>query len=379
MEHQHVFLKPAPQFRQYRAEHQDGQFEIIRKTIRKPQDLEAWIKENNPKNVYETTATFWNPKTIRGIKKSSYKWTQQIIDHLVLIDIDELNSTEVLKVLDFFKARPRYKFWKLVCSGGGYHVYYEDSTKPTEVELQRRLEWFRLERKGLAEELVGAGINFDVPVLTDPYRISRVIGSWNGNKSAWCREITIDELIDKPKIILKKNNMKELKKKVYTALYFISNKVPHIKNRYVPVMIWPKTFNYKSYLTPSLELGKLYVFELSNKIMALSLKTVSSERLTTILKKTHSSNLTSWIKYKHCWIYLAYKNFKKEPDFSNEKIREVIRAFQRPRFLEVLDMGPINSFISKPHSKILGAETESQLQHGAFPLRENLVVKHGYA
>jgi hypothetical protein len=289
---------------------------IIRKQIRNAEQLEFYIKKYNAKNVYESVSTWLNPLNVRhknptrGYLIADYV----LLDSMVFIDIDKQDKSEVLKVLEFFKDKEEYKLWKIVSSGGGFHVYYDDlglKQALGKMHPKHRIVFLQDRRRALEEALIKAGIDLDKGILLDPFRISRVIGTWNGNKDAPCSEITLESLtamtLNNTSVLSKSPRSRVRGPSIY--LYkFISNMVDGLKDQYTTHIEITKNRDYSvlaKQLQKRYKVGTIYAFDTGNRIALISLKIFDRRRIEKILKYAKAENLNSFLKYGHSWIKLS--------------------------------------------------------------------------
>jgi hypothetical protein len=254
-----------------------------------------------------------------------------------------------------------------------------------------RAEFLKKQRKILEKSMLKARIKLDKGIMVDPYRVSRVINSFNGNKNKKCYSLMdsnspflgtefylttpnvtsrlglpyIDEAHGNANCDVPVNNYSPESSKSNDLLSnkhpvqpivgdlrpgvskpnifykFISNIVYGVNNNYVPYIEIRKERNYKI-LTRRLQdkynLGTIYVFETKERYSLLSLKCCDKRRIEKILKFAKSENQGQFEKYGHVWIKTSdlIKDGKKEEN----KLIQIIP-------------GEIKGNISRPHQNFI--------------------------
>ena len=343
-----MILKPDSLHRMYTYQNYDGRMIRVRRQIKDANELKLCIPSDY-KNVYESVCTWYGtPWEVRGVK-SKYKTANNLLKtdtSLILIDIDSKDKKNLLKVHNYFKTK-QYYFWKLIKSGGGYHYYIKPKTFPSIADPKERITRWQTMLGALAADMQCKKLNIDYQVLTDIYRVSRVIGSRNGNKRAYCLETDINKELDEARTLCRdekrffpsKTHKVSLPTKTKAAHKFIKNNVEGTR-LFIPVLV-RRSLKWHMNKQKQYGLGPLYIFKHKDRTISISLNCYTRERMLKVMKG--SENYNTFLKYKQVWIQTS-------KEVNDKGVEEA------PRYIGMLEGMHLGAPLSKPHYNWLKEE-----------------------
>ena len=175
-----------PQWRQFRFALSDGRFFKVPDVIRTPADLQNWLIQKKPADVYYTVGRFLRPERLgprSGIVSDNLFLGADLvfdIDHPPFcpenIDHARKDALRLIQWLDQACFSIRY----VAFSGSkGFHVVCADPFDYPESSPLDREKSARLKRKIIADRVLDEGIPIDAKVTVDTRRILRVPGTIN--------------------------------------------------------------------------------------------------------------------------------------------------------------------------------------------------------
>ena len=340
-----------PQFRIFKVINEDESVWQNQRPITSPQKLLSLLK-NKPMAVYYSVGYFLNPHKVRGNKKRA---GYVIADNLFLFsdlffDCDcrddlRVAQEDTVKIMDYMKKEP-YALVNCQFSGTkGFHLLYKPLERIKEPHPIKRRELYQTEHERIIEGIKKLELKtYDIHhynLIKDPFRVYAVahsIKSNSGNKVTPLTEKEIRSkdiysvLHSKGITVLSevKTNEKEVAVKTevntsaltyrgkkrpqtissltFKQFFYIDNMVKGLKNNYVVVIKQhEKQFSegFIKLLQKDYRLSDFFIFSVGNYRYSICLKCVQIERLSKILSRVNSTQLSLLLTKKHLPIILS--------------------------------------------------------------------------
>lgn len=363
--------------RHFRLRTEDGLWIKIPKRIKTKEDLVEQILKFNGEIIYIGTATWLNPTRLGP--KTQYRSIadRTLLNHRVVFDIDAEALTldhldhcrqTTIKLLDYMSSKERYELEFITFTGlKGFGLSYHDHQLTLPLDPRKRISYIEKERRefinSMPEELKIDDCVYDIT------RVTKLPGSLH-HTGLVCTRLTradlsqnIEKLLNsiycinkwpvrlyKPMIAHRRAKDKVGKERtglistnnLYLA-HYISNKVAGVKKRFIPFFVYYPAQNYEKHLRfvqREYSLGPIYIFDLDNKIYAISLRSFHPERLNKILNR--SLSVTRWEFAKFHRLYMRIGQLRFRTGLEGKP----------PRYIKTLD-GEIKEYRSFPHMEFL--------------------------
>jgi DNA primase catalytic subunit len=339
-ETQLIDLTPIPdlRFRHFRLRLLDETFHKVKRKINSSKELQKYLIDYVPLDVYYSTAKWLNPHLIasrldKDILKNIYLGCDLSFDIDVSHKLNSLEDArrESLKLHDLISGKGFKMRYAAFSGSKGFHLVYEDPWTGFEEPDPHRRELKAIEeRKKLVSEASELGLLFDEKVTVDTRRIIRVPGTINSKTGLVCKILTLGELDSDIEDILKLAVTKTIPtpripngemtapsankipgalgrlgvrpKPTVTYSLFFTNNIPKTRLK-VPIIEFDgwmgrrKVFDILEEAQQRYHLGTLYIFKDSEKYWAMSLKALPRRRVEKILGFAGSRNLNQSRKY----------------------------------------------------------------------------------
>lgn len=363
----------------------NGRFFKIKDIIRSPGDLQEWLLELKPRDVYYSTSTYLNPTAVapRPRKATDY-WGpgNVILSSDIAFDLDrkplsllnlERGRKDAVRLLDLMTGRGHRLKYAAFSGSKGFHLVFHDG-HGIEEDPRLREEAIILRRKALVSEVMSQGINIDASVTVDTRRIIRLPGTVN-SKTGYCCQLLSEEQLRSPvaswidgvarleahmriprfawkaPIKLRAADRRPAERDGelgYTT--FISSSVLGTKGRHAVLASLPRNtldsaVRRLAAAQREFDLTDIYLFELPRSYQAICLKTVQRNRYQKILDLLGSPSAGQLRHYDHVSLRMG-------PLVDHE-----LRALEPPaRFITCLECSPearSNNFASRGHIAFL--------------------------
>lgn len=184
-----LFLLPDSPHRQYKLILPSGSAYVVKKRIRKPDQLSRICSKLTPIAVYQSVSRFLNPSLVsnRGSPRHGgwKKLSNWFLGSDLFIDVDSNFSypSNLLNILNFVKRFPSFLVSR---TGHGYHFwvfgYYSSSDRPVNPLVHERSVLSDMEST-VSYLKSHFNLLFDFPVSIDTRRVARVPGSLHYSSS----------------------------------------------------------------------------------------------------------------------------------------------------------------------------------------------------
>lgn len=380
-----------------------GEWVKINKRIKTKEDLVEEIIKFHGECIYISTTTWANPSRLgpKSIGSIAYRLmlNQRVVFDIDadVLSLDHLDNTRLttIKVLEYMDSMERYELEHITFTGlKGFCPSYYDHGLELPAHPRHRIGYIEERRKRFIADLP-EDIKID-PCVYDATRIVKLPGSLH-TSGLVCTLITrkqlnqpIESLINSIHSI---NNIRPVRlyqkpmivpvepkteasaessglispSKYYLASY-ITNKVPGIKDRYVLILSYSKIQNYEGhirFLQRKFEIGPVFLFDLDNKIYAISLRTFQAGRLKKIVSNSLAMNRWEFGKFHRMYMRIGKLNFGS------------VFAGSAPQYLKTLS-SESSEYLSLPHAEfvqVLGAEVPKGKFHGVRRLYMSQCLK----
>ena len=183
-----IDLTPIPglNFRHFRFRLPNGSFYKVRRKIRDSSEFRETLIENEPLDVYYSTASWLNPHLLASrLDKDILKNVMLACDLAFDIDVNEDIKTledarlQAVAINDFLDSKSIEVRYSAFSGSKGFHVVCDDPWREEIAEEDpRKREMSAIEkRKEIIQEAEERGILFDEKVTIDTRRIIRVPGT----------------------------------------------------------------------------------------------------------------------------------------------------------------------------------------------------------
>ena len=335
-------LVPQVKFRHFRFRLLNGYFYKVKRKIRNSSDLQEFLVEATPLDVYYSTACWLNPHIIASrLEKDILKNIYISCDLSFDIDVSKLvNNLEEAKhqaiaIIDFLTGKGFKIRYSAFSGSKGFHIVCDDPWKDESTEMDPKKREMRAieDRKKLVKEAKDNLIIFDEKVTVDTRRIIRLPGTINSKTGLICTPLSRKELESETEKILKLATREVIsalrisQKREMTApsankisgflgrvgvrpkpqenitySTFYTNNIPETRLK-IPIIEfegWMKKEKIYSVIEKTQRqygLGDIHVFKDDEKYWAVSIKAVTRRRVEKILHFTGSMNLNQSKKY----------------------------------------------------------------------------------
>jgi len=334
---------PGLNFRHFRFRLPNGHFYKVKRKIRDSSDFRESLIENEPLDVYYSTATWLNPHLIASkLDKDILKNVMLSCDLAFDIDVNkdiktlEVARLQAVAINDFLDSKGIRVRYSAFSGSKGFHVVCDDPwSEEIAEEDPRKREMCAIEkRKEIVQEAKETGILFDGKVTIDTRRIIRVPGTIHSKTGLICTLLSKNELESDIETIFKyvENNWsfaprisQYLREMTAPSAYkisgfmgrlgvrpkpepklcystFFTNNIPGTRLK-IPILefgTWMKLEKVLSIIEEVQEnygLGDVLLFGDRTRYWAASLKAVSQRRIEKILFASGSLNLNQCKKY----------------------------------------------------------------------------------
>lgn len=334
---------PGLNFRHFRFRLPNGSFYKVKRKIHDSSDFRETLIENEPLDVYYSTASWLNPHLIASkLDKDILKNVMISCDLAFDIDVNEDIKTledarvQAVAINDFLDSKGIKVRYSAFSGSKGFHVVCDDPWREEIAEEDpRKREMSAIEkRKEIIQEAKERGILFDGKVTIDTRRIIRVPGTIHSKTGLICTMLSKNELESDIETIFKyietncsfaprisqylremtapsaykisgfKGRLGVRPKPEPNLCYstFFTNNIPETRLK-IPVLefgTWMKLENVISVIEKVQEnycLGDIILFGDKTRYWAVSLKAVSQRRIEKILIASGSLNLNQCMKY----------------------------------------------------------------------------------
>ncbi len=335
-------LVPQVKFRHFRFRLLNGYFYKVKRKIRNSSDLQEFLVEATPLDVYYSTACWLNPHIIASrLEKDILKNIYISCDLSFDIDVsNKVNNLEEAKrqaiaIIDFLTGKGFKIRYSAFSGSKGFHIVCDDPWKDESTEMDPKKREMRAieDRKKLVKEAKDNLIIFDEKVTVDTRRIIRLPGTINSKTGLICTPLSRKELDSETEKILKLATREVIsalrisQKREMTApsankisgflgrvgvrpkpqenitySTFYTNNIPETRLK-IPIIEfegWMKKEKIYSVIEKTQRqygLGDIHVFKDDEKYWAVSIKAVTRRRVEKILHFTGSMNLNQSKKY----------------------------------------------------------------------------------
>ena len=337
-------------------------------------DLKKFLRENKPLKAYMTASMWLADEKLEGkrLRKGTYKTLNHCyIGSDIVFDFDRKTTwrqvkRDVITIYNHMKQFPHYIFSDLRYSGSrGFHLEYKEEAID-EPDPKKRIERFNQRRKDLINSLPKTK-TLDVELLKNVYQVYKIPGTYDFSTGYKVQSVDINQFI-KENIFTILGSLRRTKcrgndknsrhsssvvgkPEVLAAvpgqgsranyLYkFVSNKVPGVRDMYVPYLLLKKGKGLLS--ADKYNLDPFYVLDYGGRLAILSLKPVSWKRLEKIMKVYDAMNYNQFLRKQFCKIrtsQLIYADGRvlSEPEIISETIgRQRIISRAHSKFIESL-------------------------------------------
>ncbi|MDW5562391.1 MAG: hypothetical protein SA339_04120 [Methanomassiliicoccus sp.] len=368
-----------------------GRFIKIRDVIRSPADLQRWLLDLKPMDVYYSTSTYLNPTAVTPRPKNDADYWGPgniVLGNDIAFDLDrqplsllnlERGRKDAVRLLDLMQGRDHRLKYAAFSGSKGFHLLFEDLEAHSEPDFRARERAIIEKRKALVGEIAGEGIKVDAAVTIDTRRIIRLPGTVNSKTGYCCCRLPEEQLrspvahwIDDvaclpghrkiPRFVLKNplkmNDGRNAGAEVYGFTTFITSSVLGTKGRHAVLMSLPKgpldaVARRMRRAQAEYELTDIYLFELPHSYQAICLKTVQRNRYQKILDFVHSPLANQLRRYDRVSLRMG------------PLVGPDMRELEPPaRFVTLLECSPEvrnTNFVSRGHMSFLR-------KHGLTPL-----------
>ena len=186
---------PELNFRHFRFRLPNGSFYKVKRKIHDSSDFQKTLIENEPLDVYYSTASWLNPHLLASkLDKDILKNIMLACDLAFDIDVNEdVKTLEVARVHavainDFLDSKGIKVRYSAFSGSKGFHVVCDDPWREEIAEEDpRKREMLATEkRKEIIQEAKESGIHFDGKVTIDTRRIIRVPGTIHSKTGLLC-------------------------------------------------------------------------------------------------------------------------------------------------------------------------------------------------
>jgi DNA primase catalytic subunit len=360
---------PGLNFRHFRFRLPNGSFYKVKRKIRNSSDFRETLIENEPLDVYYSTASWLNPHLI------ATKLDKDILKNVILscdlafdIDVNEDIKTledarlQAVAINDFLDSKGIKVRYTAFSGSKGFHVVCDDPWREEIAEEDPHIrEMYAIEkRKEIIQEARERGNIFDEKVTIDTRRIIRVPGTIHSKTGLICTLLSKNELESDIETIFKyietnfsfaprisqylremtapsaykisgfKGRLGVRPKPTFCYSTFFTNNIPETRLK-IPVFefgTWMKLEKVISVIEKVQEkycLGDIILFGDRNRYWAVSLKAVSQRRIEKILRASGSLNLNQCKKYG-----CTYTRVGKSIGVKGEVLQD------EPKFIKVL-------------------------------------------
>jgi len=361
-----IELPSETKFRHFRFRNSKGLWKKIPEKIQNEDDFKKWIIKIGALDCYYSTSQWLNPHKIssKGGSGTYHVADNLLLNNDLVFDIDaeepitleSLNEARksTNNIFEGMKKFTGYQFEYCSFSGyKGFRLSYKDTNLELPIDPRLRLEFIENRRKlfidGLlfhiknsqnSKEYYKINTFFDQKITTNVMCVIRVLGTIHSKTGYVSQKIPPSQLrkgiteilnhipyVGKSRpVIPRKREMKECrdKKLSWTRLltlgkvvsglttfpnfkYYITNRVLGIKKGFIPIFIYQKGQKYRGEiirLQQEYKLGYLYIFNVDNQVVVISLKTMQRRQLKKVLNK--SSSRTKYDIIKHNRIFAPF-------------------------------------------------------------------------
>jgi len=346
-----------PSFRMWKAQKLNGSFVNNTKKINTVKKLKELIGKDTSK-LYVSVSQFLNPERIYGkrIKNSVWKEADNLMlqsDMLFDLDHDDLSIAhkDGKKIIEFMKNETEYKLHNIRYSGNkGFHLLYRPVNAICSSDYKSNYKPLLDSREKLVARLPSLVTidNIHKKIICDLFRVQAAIGSVKAKTGYKVQLISLEDFMNKTTEQILQSlarptrpmtdssslmySIPDERTRVSSRFYYtmITNKVPNIEDRYVPVLKYAKDKNVDKIIRTVQEkynLGTLYKIVYLDIQMYISLKVVDFGKLVKILKASKCANLNSTVYYQETFIpygdILFYDGTEALP---SAKLVEVIKS-----------------------------------------------------
>lgn len=205
---------PSPNQHSYRWRTIEGRWVTARRRIRNHQTLAKAIGKNVVSDLYISTSRWLDPIDLPRLRDKE-RPHPILLDHLIVFDIDvaplSLKNLEkarniAIDLHDYLASDRSMEFLSCSFSGSkGFHLFYLDLDREKFAieDPKEREETVRESRKELLTRVLEEGFIVDNRVTADTRRIIRLPGSIHGTTGYQCTILTLEQLKEPLKDLLK--------------------------------------------------------------------------------------------------------------------------------------------------------------------------------
>lgn len=325
---------PNLKFRQIKLLLRNGRWIKNTTPICHKADLKKFLKEHSPLKAYMTASLWLADEELEGkrLRKGTYKTLNHcFMGSDLVFDFDKKKSwnqvqRDTITIYNHMKQLPEYTFSDLRFSGSrGLHLEYTEK-QPEESDPKKRVEFFNKQREKLLNSLPPTK-TLDRDLLKNIYNVYKIPGTYDFSTGYKVQEIDIETFLNtdifailgslrrtncrgndansrhNSSVVGKPEALSAVPGQGYRANYlykFITNKVPGVRDMYVPFLLLKK--GREVFSADKYNLDPLYVLDYGGRTALLSLKPVSKARLNKILKAYNAMKYNQFLRKGFCKI-----------------------------------------------------------------------------
>ncbi|MBI0584763.1 MAG: hypothetical protein ISF22_11150 [Methanomassiliicoccus sp.] len=369
----------------------NGRFFKIKDVVRSAGDLQRWLLQLRPLDVYYSTSTYLNPTSVAPRpKKATDHWGAGniILGNDIAFDLDrqplsllnlERGRKDAVRLLEMMTGRGYLLKYAAFSGSKGFHLVFDDPDDSIEEDPRLREGAIIEKRKALVGEIAAEGIEIDASVTVDTRRIIRLPGTINSKTGYCCRLLSNDQLRspvaswidDVPSIEghrkiprfawkapLKRKAVPREEEKGCGYTTFITSSVLGTKGRHAVLISLPKgtidsAVRRLRAVQREFDLTDIYLFELPRSFQAVCLKTVQRNRYQKILDSARSPSAGQLRNYQRVSLRMG--------PLVDQEMRVLEPPAQFITYLECSSEARNSNFVSRGHIAFLR-------KHGLAPL-----------